>query len=166
MRIVLSLVLLIFLPVIANAEVPRVNRIDVVETGIYTADDGGKETAPDTAMGRVTYLDNFRLVQKTTVVPARQGIRFGFRYKIVGPPAGAKASFHMVTIFPAPGLQNPAKQQVSTKSEFDGESKVGTTTFRSYTLEEPWEAVPGVWSFQIWYQGKLMAEQKFTVVAK
>jgi hypothetical protein len=166
MRIVLSLVLLALLPIVANAEVPRVTSIDVVEIGIYSANEQSEKAAPDTATGRVTFLTNLRLVQKTTVVPARQGIRFGFRYKIVGSPAGATALLHMVTIFPTPGLQNPAKQQVTTQSEFDIEHPVGTTVFRTYSLDDTWEAVPGVWSFQIWYQGKLMAEQKFTVVAK
>jgi hypothetical protein len=41
---------------------------------------------------------------------------------------------------------------------------IGTTQFRSYVLDNDWEVVPGVWIFQVWYQGRKLAEQKFTLV--
>ena len=36
--------------------------------------------------------------------------------------------------------------------------------YRDYTFAHDWELLPGVWTFQIWYQGRMLAEEKFTVV--
>jgi hypothetical protein len=41
---------------------------------------------------------------------------------------------------------------------------IGAQLHRDYTFEHDWELLPGVWTFQIWYQGRLLAEEKFTVV--
>jgi hypothetical protein len=148
----------------ASAQAPQVERIDVVEYGIYTANAESRESVPGSAAGNLTIEKDIRHVQTTRSVPARRGVEFGFRYVVVGAPAGMAVPFHMVTIFPRAGLKNPATQQVMIHSEFDRVKMIGTTQYRSYVLDNDWEAVPGVWIFQIWYQGRKLAEQAFTVV--
>jgi hypothetical protein len=43
---------------------------------------------------------------------------------------------------------------------------VGKKVGYTYSFDEPWEAVPGNWSFQLWYREKKLAEQKFVVERK
>ena len=163
-RFIWASVLLTFSSVIANAQT-RIDRIEITEAGIYKTELGARIASPGTASGtRGVLTNNIRLVAPTTTVSAKQGVHFGFRYKLVGPPAGATASIHFVTIFPPPGLQNPAKPRVSEKSEYDFEATAGQSNYKDYSMDEAWEVVPGVWKFQIWYQGSLMAEQAFTLV--
>ena len=69
-----------------------------------------------------------------------------------------------VTIFPSPGLRDPASSQPKTRSEYDWSTTIGEQSFRIYTFDSDWEIVPGVWTQQLWYQGRMLAEQKFTVV--
>jgi hypothetical protein len=35
--------------------------------------------------------------------------------------------------------------------------------YESYHFDHDWGKVPGVWTFEIWYDGKKLLEQKFTV---
>jgi hypothetical protein len=148
----------------ASAQVPQVERIDVVEYGIYTANAESRQSMPGSVAGNLTIEKDIRLLQTTRSVPARRGVEFGFRYVAIGAPVGVAVPFHMVTIFPSPGLKNPRQTADHDRNEFDRTKMIGTTQFRSYVLDNDWEVVPGVWIFQVWYQGRKLAEQKFTLV--
>jgi hypothetical protein len=156
--------LVFFAATSASAQAPQVERIDVVEYGIYTANAESRESVPGSAAGNLTIEKDIRLLQTTRNVPARRGVEFGFRYVVIGAPVGVAVPFHMVTIFPSPGLKNPRQTADHDRNEFDRTKMIGTTQFRSYVLDNDWEVVPGVWIFQVWYQGRKLAEQKFTLV--
>jgi hypothetical protein len=164
MRTGLALFLLLLAPAGAYAQTPQVDRIDVVEYGIYTATTTGQQAVSTTAAGTVSTLNDIQLAATTRTVPAQQGVRFGFRFVVVGAPAGAIVPLHMVTIIPPPGLTNPATQQTKAQSEYDTTAPIGQTWYKGYTLTNDWEVVPGVWTMQVWYQGQKLAEQQFTVV--
>jgi hypothetical protein len=164
-RLVLPIVLLLLSPMGAHAQTLRVDRVDIVEYGIYTASAQGRPVAaPGTATGAVTPLSNMQHTVTTRTVPAQLGVRFGFGYIVVGAPLGAQVSIHSVTIFPSPGLHDPASSQPKTRSEYDWTTTIGEQSFRIYTFDSDWEIVPGVWTQQLWYQGRMLAEQKFTIV--
>jgi hypothetical protein len=164
MRIALPLALLMFVSGMAHAQTPQVDRIDVVEYGIYTTDTERSDAAPGTATGTVRELTNIRHAETTTTVPAQLGVRFGFRFTVVGAPAGAVVPLHYITIFPPPGMRNPATQVIKTQSEYDSSAAIGVTSYKDYGLDNDWEIVPGVWTFQVRCEGRLLAEQKFSVV--
>jgi hypothetical protein len=148
----------------AYAQTPQIDRIDVVEYGIYTGNTQGTQSAPGTATGTVSTIGDIQRAATTRTVPAQQGVRFGFRFVVVGAPAGTVVPLHMVTIFPPPGLTNPATQQRKAQSEYDTSAAIGTTSYKGYNFTNDWEAAPGIWTMQIWYQGRKLAEQTFTVV--
>jgi Domain of unknown function (DUF3859) len=164
MRVALSLFLMLLLPIGADAKEPKINRIDVFEYGIYTADINSRVAAPDAAVGYRNVVTNVRNAAKTRTIPAQKGIQFGFRYKIVGSPRGKEVLFHVVTIFPPPGLSDPDTHQLKAKSEYDVVKVIGEETFKSYNFEKDWEVLPGEWTMQIWYGGVMLQEQKFNVV--
>jgi Domain of unknown function (DUF3859) len=41
--------------------------------------------------------------------------------------------------------------------------KIGALCLLGYGFDNAWEIVPGVWTEQIWYQDRKLAEQTFTV---
>jgi hypothetical protein len=136
----------------------------VIEYGIYTGTTQNVRIEPGTATGTVTALGDIEHAATTRNIPAQQGVRFGFRFTVAGAPSGAVVNLHMVTIFPPPGLTNPATQQLKDHSEYDTTATVGTPSFKGYNFTNDWEVAPGIWTMQIWYQGRKLAEQKFTVV--
>jgi hypothetical protein len=164
MRIVSSLLLLLLVSTGAYAQTPQVDRIDVLEYGIYTLNTETTLSAPNTASGIRGTANNILHTQTTQTIPAQLGVRFGFLYKVVGVPTGMVVPLHLVTIFPFPGLLNQATQHYKSQEEFDENKAIGVNSFRGYGFDNNWEAVPGVWTFQIWYRGRMLAEQKFTIV--
>ena len=148
----------------AYAQTLQVDKIDVSDCGIYTAKVVGSVEAPNTALGTSQILNNISLAETTRTIPAQIGVHFGFQYTLVGAPNGAVVALHMVTIFPSPGLLNPAKQIPKMKDEYDHTVAIGKNNFHDYSFDNNWELVPGTWTFQIWYQGRKLAEQSFNVV--
>jgi Domain of unknown function (DUF3859) len=163
MRIVASLLLLILLSIRAYAQAPQINRIDVVEYGIYTADEQGHKSVPGAAAGTENIVSNIHHTLTTRNVPAQQGVHFGFLFTPIGEPEDKIATVRQVTIFPSSGLRNPSTQQLFVQEEYDIDVRIGKTNFKGYGFDNHWEVVPGVWTFQLWYQGRKMVDQVFTV---
>jgi hypothetical protein len=146
----------------AHAQAPQVDRIDVSQFGTYTKELVHAEAAPGTPAGTLNIVTNVRLVAQTRTIPAQKGVGFGFRFVVVGAPAGALVPLRAVTIFPAP-MTNPATQRSEKQEEADISLTIGTVAYRGYSMDSEWEVLPGVWRFQIWYHGRKLAEEAFTV---
>ena len=144
--------------------IDEVTRVDVIEYGIYQATKTARVVDGHSPTGFSATFADAKLIAPTRNIPAQQGVFFGFRYTVVAPPSGTVAPFRFVTIFPAPGLRNPVTQQLKTQSEYELNAKVGSVYFTGYQFTYAWEASPGIWRLQVWYQGHLMVEQQFVVV--
>ncbi|HEX3856945.1 MAG TPA: DUF3859 domain-containing protein, partial [Verrucomicrobiae bacterium] len=81
----------------------------ITEVGIYASQVITDET--NAAGVKLQGLDEFKLLMNTTNVPARIGIRFGFRYEILGTPANAPIVLTMV------GKHPPIKNSITGKME-------------------------------------------------
>ena len=166
MRIALPLLLLLLASSAAYAQAPRIDRIDVGEFGIFTADTTGQVSAPGSVTGTRNVVTDIRLAETTRTIPAQLGVRFGFRYTVVGAPAGTIVPLQIVAVYPNPGVIDPATQQRAAESRWDAAVAIGTMTYSGYKFDNSWEIVPGVWTLQVWYQGRKLAEQSFTVVKR
>ena len=147
----------------ASAQAQTVSRIAITDPGFYEFDVEKIDKTPDSVSTGFKTIKNVRLVRKAERIPATVGTSFGFRFEIIGEPQGTPVTLRFVTRFPAGGLRNP-QGKVLLMSENDRTFRIGETTYRSYTFDEPWEAVPGTWTFEFWYQGKLVGSQQFEVV--
>jgi hypothetical protein len=157
-----------------------VQRIDITEYGIYTTQTASSVAEPGTASGRIEMVANTKLMQSTTVVPARVGVEFGFRYKIVGQATTAlagqnnatlagqadpKVTLKYVTHIPAPGIRNPATKNVTLTNIFYQDHRVGEELYRLYRFTDSWEVVPGVWTLEIWEGDRQLVSQGYQVGA-
>jgi hypothetical protein len=169
------------------AHAQTVERIDITEYGIYTTETAATSAAPGTAAGKIDQVSNIKLVQSTATVPARQGVEFGFRYKIIrqpavapppqagttilgmqigsppAPPPSAVVNLKYVTHIPKPGMRNPETGNVTLTSVFYQEHKVGEELYRLYRLTDRWEVVPGVWTLEIWDGDRKLLGRDFLV---
>ena len=70
----------------------------------------------------------------------------------------------MVLNFPPQGLRNPNTGDMmhTVKIAFPN-LKIGALCLFGYGFDNSWEIVPGVWTEQIWYQDRMLAERTFTV---
>jgi hypothetical protein len=78
MRIALSLFLMLLLPIGADAKEPKIDRIDVFEYGIYTADIDARVAAPDAAAGYRNVVTNVRNALDTKLLVRRAARKYYF----------------------------------------------------------------------------------------
>jgi hypothetical protein len=156
----LAFLLLSALP--GNAQDLSIEKIVVVEKGIYRAETVNQREMPGTT-GIINTVQNAKLIVNTTNILARVGVRFGLRYLAVGPPNGRSVALRLMTYFPATGLRNPDTRQTFFHSEHNVIIQIGATRYREYHFEHDWEIVPGLWSFQFWSANRKLVEQRFCV---
>jgi len=163
-RIKAALLLLLFAPSSLHAQPPSVEGIDITNRGIYEIEVKKKIDDENLVGSYRDIVTNIRRIKTTTNIPARLCISFGLEYIIVGAPSGVEIPIKMVTRFPKQGLYNPDTKLTVHWNETVVNRTIGKAHFRSYTLDKEWEVVPGVWTFELWYQGRRLVEQMFNLV--
>jgi len=166
MRAAFAALALLLTPAVAAAADPTVERIEIVDRGVYEIAAGAETRAEDAPTGVITAVETEKLITPGNAVAASVGVEFGFRYHIVGAPDGADVPLDMVYTYPAPGLKNPDDATPITETRYQRLKKVGATEYLGYAFENDWEMVPGTWTFAIWHNGKKMAEESFAVSTK
>ena len=135
----------------------HVTSAKILEAGIYSAQVVAAKT---NASGvQLQTLDELTLLQSTTNIPARLGVRFGFRYRIVGSPPDVPITLTLVGTHP-PMTNSTGK--VQTTFGYPLKSWIGQA-YVSNALDKPSDLVTGVWKFELWYEGKFLCEQSFFV---
>jgi hypothetical protein len=162
----LSIVAVLALASAVNAcgQAPKVERIEIVETGLYRVETARTTQAPGAATGVQDELANVKLVSNTTTVPAQIGTKFGFRYRVVGSPNRGSVKLTVMVRFPGEGLRNPKTGERKARDVTLWTRNIGAVTYNGYSFDEGWELVPGTWTYEISYEGRKLAEHSFTVV--
>jgi len=130
----------------------------VTEVGIYQAQVLTGET--NAAGVKLQGLDEFKLLKSTTNVPARIGIRFGFRYEILGTPTNAPITLTMVGKHPP--IKNSTTGKIETKETYSLRSWIGRT-YTSNSLDGESDLVRGLGTLEVWHEEKKLCEQSFLV---
>jgi hypothetical protein len=146
----------------ASTPTVRVDRIDIVEKGLYRVEVKKEIEDPNTLSGHRVVGSKAEHLQDTETIPAVSGTQFGFRYVVTGAPKGAKVPTRIVAIYPEGGRQNPSNGKIALRDEFPQTATIGGgTQFFFFNLK--WGLVPGVWTIQVWCQDRKLTEQKFTL---
>lgn len=152
---------LLLVLVAGTAQAGEQVEVEIVAFGIFRADIAEKKQ--DAAGVTHNVVENICHIATTRTVPARIGLHFGLRYKVTGPVTGARVLLRKAIVYPKvmtpPAPERPAAG-VTALLDFP----VGTTSYTDYAFEQPWEQVPGIWSFQFFDGGRKLAEFSFTVV--
>jgi hypothetical protein len=162
-RLIRLALLVLALSAAASARAQEVERIEIVEWGLYRHDITGVIPAPDSPLGTRNVVDNVRLDQATTTVPALVGMKFGYRFTVVGRNPGASVRLKYVARFPERGLRNPVSGRTYASSEFYSDVTVGEITYRGYSFDFDWEVETGPWTLEVWHDGRKLAEKTFMV---
>lgn len=155
--------LLFILTAASSAQAQHADRIEIVEWGIFRHDREAEIAAPHTPTGSRNVVKNVRLQQATTTIPALVGMKFGYRFKVVGSPGGARVDLKFVSRFPGRGLTNPASGKTFSTSEFHSDAIVEEVTYRGYSFDHDWEVETGTWTLEVWHGGRKLAEKVFVV---
>lgn len=147
----------------APARAQAVPEARVVEYGEYVARRDLGVLPPDPDAGRTAPLvivDQPRFVERTDRIEARPCRGFGIRFRLAPPdPAGTTRVTVRVT---HPPMAPPGGEVRETGTY---PQQVGREPgFAGYSFDEPWEMVPGTWTFAVLFGDKVLAEQRFEVV--
>ena len=107
-----------------------------------------------------------KLVQETTQIPGRVGMRFGFAFKLYPSPSAAKGivSLTFRTTYPAPGIINPTTGKMMAFDESTLQCVLGRPCMAGYLMSSAAETKQGEWKLSISFRGKKIAEQTFVIV--
>jgi len=139
----------------------------VFERGIYNAQRKGRVRDEITAnTGKVINKPVLELSEQTDRIPLVKDTYFAYRYRILDLPKDVAkrpaVELRKVLIHPEMTLPDGSTATGSDRV-FKGRTSVGQVIgFDGYAFNEDYELVEGEWTFQIWYQDKLMVEQAFT----
>jgi Domain of unknown function (DUF3859) len=120
-------------------------------------------TAPDTAAGKVSAHTNAQLISESTTLKAERGATFGFTYLIKGVPDGELPGFEMRALHPPmTGPSGKTTTESRADTEVFGEQGVAVNDI-IYVLAEPFEVLPGKWTLQLLYKGKVVVSRQFVL---
>jgi hypothetical protein len=146
---------------------PAVTGVTITNAGTFT---GETTSAPAQAgqqspTGTVGTEVSWHFVSGSPNVAAKVGTQFGIEFRIDGTPPGDGVTLHLALTFPPQGIRNPNTGDMlhAAKTAFPN-MKIGALSVLGYGFDNAWEIVPGVWTEQIWYQDRMLAERTFTVV--
>lgn len=162
-----AILLWTFLSILSIADAAddvRINGFDVV-AGIYTLEKTETVADATSVTGTRSQSRGGTIVKWTEYVPATKGTYFGISFKPRGEPEGASADVLLIIRFPERGITNPATGQTAHEYRRAARITVGKEDRNGYWFENDWEAVPGDWTFEIWYQDRKLAERVFHVYA-
>jgi hypothetical protein len=145
------------------ADVSGIATVSVLERGIYAAVDEGRPIARG-SLGPVSSVAHVSLIESTELIPGRRTLRFGLRYVVEGPARGRSVDLKLVTRFPDAGLLDPATGVRHTASEYTIATRIGIAAYREFQFHQPWEIVPGQWTFEFWVADRKIGSQQFCVV--
>jgi hypothetical protein len=147
----------------ALAQQPRIERVEIVEAGLLEARKVDSLATPGTASGKTSVLDSIVFYELSRQVPARLGVQFGARYRIVGTPDGAATSIRTKWVVPAPGMRNPLTGAVTAVDEAEESVVIGTDRLAGYKFGQEWEVVRGPWILEFWANGRKLNSVTFTI---
>ena len=158
-----ALLLIVLLPSRAAAQPLAIDGIEIVEFGLYATRVEQKVSDADAPVGHLNMVSGHRLLETGDEFCAKLNLEFGVKYRVLGKAVGKPATLDMVTVFPPSGMTNAAGKRFA-KSGFKQAVIIGDTSARTYSFEEPWEMVPGVWTFEFHYLGRKLGEKQFKIL--
>ncbi len=122
---------------------------------------GEIEKSERTASGELQSVTAHRLIQQTDEIVGQLGNTFGIDLRLENFPPGP-ATLTIRTYHPP--ITNPNTGRTMTVSEYDWPVTMRDNVYFGYTFDHGWEIAEGVWTKQIVYKGRVIAEKKFKIV--
>lgn len=137
--------------------------LQIVESGLYRAQTTGHIPSPQAVNGQTNTIVDIEFYSPTSKVPARQGIRFGTRFQVVGSPTNRSILLRSVWRIPKPGIQNPDSGIVYRQSIAEFTTTIGAVSMRGFSFTYAWQIRCGDWIQEVWFGERKLLSQTFTV---
>jgi hypothetical protein len=139
----------------------------VIEYGIYNAQRKGRirdELSANT--GKVINQPVLELAEQTNRIPLVKETYFAYRYRILDLPkdVAKRPAVELRKVLSHPEMTLPdGSMATGSDRTFKARTSAGQVIgFDGYAFNEDYELVEGDWTFQIWFQDRMLVEQTFT----
>jgi hypothetical protein len=141
----------------------EIEALEIVEAGLYRAQTTGHISAPHAVNGQTQIITDAVFYSTTPKVPAREGIRFGTRFRVVGSPAQQTVTLRSVWRIPEPGIRNPTSGILYRDSMAEFTTTIGALYMRGFSFSAAWQILCGDWIQEVWFGERKLLSQTFTV---
>ncbi|ADE53585.1 DUF3859 domain-containing protein [Coraliomargarita akajimensis] len=135
--------------------------IELTGFGIITpeTETGGKDIPIDNETEvDLSFIKLPRIKVSSSDIALERPLTFGITYtKLTAEPITLKYYLTAPGVITAPDAEKPMNQFIITQKIYDDHNVF------AYTIEDEWEAVEGIWHFQVVHDGKLLIHQKFNL---
>jgi hypothetical protein len=126
--------------------------------GICETEEWYSEKQKNAPTGKLDFTKNFKLIKKTTNIPAKIGQTFGIEY-VIKSPLNTDIIVEQVWIYPST-ISN--EKGIEFKElRYNVEKTTNDTTFSVFEIEKEFELVKGEWVYQMFYENEKLYEKKF-----
>ena len=146
-----------------QAETVRIDRIEVVQAGVYDIQAGISKEDQSVSTGHKVTVRVYKNLRTGTQIDAKAGTVIGAELTIVGAPRRGKVPIKVVWRYPPPGLINPETKSARTEDEYSDVQVVGETFPVFWGLTQEWHLVPGTWTLEVWHGERKLVEQEFQI---
>ena len=138
----------------------------IVEFGIYKVVQKGIEYEhKESTAGYAEQGGEVAFVKRTTEIPLEKGIVFGFDWEAQGLPSIPIKIIYRVkhprTVKPDATVSTGFDEKLRVEPK---EGKIQTRT-DCYMLGEDWKMLPGEWTLSVVYEGRVLCEKVFQIIA-
>lgn len=142
----------------------RIDRIQILDAGIMKAVGEPKPIKnKDISTGTIVE-GRTKVVEKTSIIPAKLLTTFGVAVKIFGKEDGARAKLRVLWTYPEPGIKNPATGIGKTEDAYDDVRIIGEHAEYFWSLGQEYSLVLGKWTLELWQGDRRLLRQTFTLV--
>jgi hypothetical protein len=135
----------------------------ILRAGVFSKVSGGEVIeSSKSSTGKVLSKLVMTFIREAERIPIKKDTILGYQYRLSNLPETGTVKLRRVLKHPEFQLPDG---RVSSGSDFTMTKKVERSevfAYDVYALNEDYEMVPGDWTFQIWYNGTMLLEQKFT----
>jgi hypothetical protein len=101
------------------------------------------------------------IIKVTDTIKLHEGVQFGIEYIIEAP---ASKLITLTTIWTYPSKMKNNEGKMYEKVEYKIDKYTNQYTYSNYTLEEPYEMLPGKWNVKILYGQKVILDKNFYLI--
>lgn len=101
------------------------------------------------------------IIEVTDTIKLHKGVQFGIEYILESPTTKL---ITLTTIWTYPSIMKNNEGKMYEKVEYKIDKYTNQYTYSNYTLEEPYEMLPGKWNIKILYRDKVILDKNFYLV--
>ena len=141
MRIILAVIFVVSGLSFAQAQTPRIDRLDNVRPGVVSLGEVKKVTDNNISTGERFEGGAPKIVSVSKNISIKVGTVFGVQVHIIGKPAGANVSIRIIWRYPEPGIKSPTTGTTKFSDEYTDSRPIGASPVFYWKLGDEWVLV-------------------------